>query len=146
MLRIFLIVLIFSCRDNNKNENVPEPSFYPIQTGKLKDTTITIELQYVGFFCQCAQWITADDYVRFKDSGNIQKRTIFIEPINEDFRLPDTIGYPGDMIRITGQFYENKGYPKYYPITEMKVDSARVFRYEKYQILNSNHKNYVSSP
>ena len=139
-MRILLIFLIFSCACNSQNEKVGNQTFYLTRTGKLENTFNSIELEYVGFFCQCAQWITPDEYGSFKDTGHLSEHTIFIEPINKSLNLPDTIGYPGDVIRVAGRFYENKGYPKYFPVTEMNVDAARVFRYEKYEILKSNHK------
>jgi hypothetical protein len=136
------LCILFSCRsepvDNRKEET--ETLFYPTNTKDLEDSVKVIELTYIGFFCQCANWITENDYTNHNDS--LQNHSIFIEPIEPTSKLPDTLGYPGDLIRFTGKFYKDKGYPKNYPITEMQVEKARVFRYDNYEVLCSNYSDY----
>jgi len=74
----------------------------------------------------------------------LANKSIFVEPANDELELPDTLGYSGGLIRFTGQFYRDKGYPKKYPKTEEQVDKAKVFRNIKYQVLRSNYRNFVT--
>jgi hypothetical protein len=111
----------------------------------VEDTVRTLELSYIAWACQCANWATEADLKKAQDdSETLADKSIFIESADSTLDLPDTLGYSGDLIRFTGQFYKDKGYPKKYPRTEMKVDKAQVFRYTKYQVLRSNYRDFVS--
>jgi hypothetical protein len=134
-----------SCKNNKRNSEIEKVRFYP-PSEELEDSVRVEEFTYVSFFCQCAQWITTRDYITYKDTGNISDHTVFIEPIDTLLRLPDTLGYAADVIRFTGRYYKDKGYPKDYPITEQHVNEARVFRYEKYDVVTSNYSQVVLTP
>jgi len=58
--------------------------------------------------------------------------------------LPDTLGFTGDIVQFTGQYYLNKGFPKGYRRTEEPVDKAKVFRYTAYKIIKSNYRESIS--
>jgi hypothetical protein len=45
---------------------------------------------------------------------------------------------------FTGQFYNEKGYPKNYPKTEQDADESKVFRYTAYKIIKSNHRRILN--
>jgi hypothetical protein len=123
--------------------DAPEPpKLHPTYTGELEDTILTLDLSYVAFACQCANWVKANEHQKYQKSRGLAERSMFVEPSDSTLDLPDTIGYSGDVIRFTGQFYEEKGYPKNYPVTEMKPDRAKVFRYKKYKILSSGYVNF----
>jgi hypothetical protein len=147
---IFVLFLI-SCvseeaKDKTALKEVVEtpirPKFHPTDTDELEDTIRTLDLSYVAWSCQCANWILESEHEKYQLSGRLAERTMFIEPADSNLNLPDTIGYTGDVIRYTGQFYEDKGYPKNYPVTEMNPEKARVFRYTKYEILSSGYVNF----
>src|SRR4029079_14638403 len=108
------------------------------------DSIQTLELEYISWACQCAKWAIPSDIDKYNDTGNLSEHSIFIEPADNAIDLPDTLGYNGDLIKFTGQFYKEKGYPKNYEKTEESVDKARVFRYKKYQVVRSNYQNFIS--
>jgi hypothetical protein len=139
---IFIIsaILFFSC--NMKKPKPNEIVFYPTYTKELEDSTKTIKLTYIAWFCQCANWATESDIARYRDTGKLSEHSVFVEPADSTLQLPDTIGYSGDIINFTGRFYKEKGYPKKYLKTEMQVEKAKVFRYTKYEILESGYKNF----
>lgn len=101
----------------------------------------TIELSYIAWACDCANWATLDDIRKYNDNfgDTLADRSIFIEPADTSLILPDTIGYNGDIIKLTGHFYKEKGYPKGYSSDE-NPKKARVFRYTSYQVIVSNYK------
>lgn len=106
---------------------------------KLEETEETIELSYIAWACDCANWAKLDDIEKYSDSGDtLANLSVFIEPVNKSLELPDTLGYNGDVIRFTGRFYTKKGFPKDYQSFE-QPDRARVFQYTSYKIIKSNH-------
>lgn len=126
-----LIVLLFvSCTARGSEDK-----------GDLKDEVIHLEMTYIAWACDCANWATLADIKRYSDmpEDSLAYMSVFIEPASEDLALPDTLGYFNDLIRFTGSFYENRGFPKNYSSIE-NPDKARVFRYTAYEVLRSNYK------
>lgn len=120
---LFLIVGLISCETNSIDEKI-QP----------------IELSYVAWGCDCANWATLSDIKKYNDSGDtLASLCIYIEPTDNSIALPDTLGYNGDLIRFTGQFYKSKGFPKGYSSDQIPVKS-RVFKYTTYEVINSNYK------
>lgn len=107
---------------------------------RLSTKVQSIELSYIAWGCECANWATSKDIERYHDSGDkLAERSIFIEPADRSLELPDTLGFTGDLIRFTGSFYEEKGYPEGYR-SEQNPDRSRVFRYTKYKVIRSQYK------
>ena len=137
--------LLLACSSDTSKSKIKNGDYYPTYTKDLEDTVRALDLQYVAWACQCANWATEADIKKAEDHGNkLSDKSIFVEPADNLVELPDTLGYSGDLIRFTGQFYKDKGYPQKYPKTEMRVDKSKVFRYTKYQVLRSNYINFVS--
>src|SRR6188508_2513966 len=108
-------------------------------TNSLEEKIQTIELSYIAWGCDCANWATIADIKKYNDSGDsLADLSVFIEPVGDSLILPDTLGYNGDRIQFTGQFYKSKGFPKGYSSNEMP-DKSRVFRYTKYKVIESNY-------
>jgi hypothetical protein len=109
-------------------------------SNKLDDKVETIELVYIPWACDCANWATLSDISKYAGSGSdsLASLSIFVEPADTSLILPDTIGYINDRVKFTGQFYRNKDFPKGYT-SDQPVDKARVFRYSKYEIVNSTY-------
>ncbi len=129
---------------NNGNSVKDDNEYYPANTSQLEDRAQTLELMYVSWFCPCANWITENEYKRYKDTGILSDQTFFVEPASQDLTIPDTIGYAGDLVKFTGQFYSEKGYPKnLVKSDEMPIKRAKVFRYTNYKILRSNKMVYL---
>lgn len=107
--------------------------------GALKDEVLTLDLTYIAWACDCANWATFEDIKRFPhNSGDsLAYMSVFIEPASEDLVLPDTLGYSNNLIRFTGSFYEKRGFPENYYSIE-NPDEARVFRYTAFQVLKNN--------
>ena len=103
----------------------------------------TVNLTYISWACECANWIEENEYDKFEKQGKLAENSIFIEPIDSSLELPDTLGYSADIIKFTGQFYTQKGYPKNYPKSEEKPEPARVFRYTNYKVIRSNYRDFV---
>jgi hypothetical protein len=137
-------ILFISCKNATISTKSDPNDFYPTYTKSLEDTIQTLDLEYVAWACQCANWTTPSDINKYKDTGKLSDHSIFIEPADSSLVLPDTLAYSGDLIKFTGQFYKEKGYPKNYERTEETVDKARVFRYKKYQVVRSNYQDFVS--
>lgn len=94
--------------------------------------------------CECANWATQDVITRYQDTGELSAHCVFVEPANKSLILPDTLGYSGDIVQFTGQYYIDKGYPNDYVKGEQQVDKAKVFRYTAYKILKSNYRQSLS--
>ena len=109
----------------------------------LNDNIETIELTYIAWACDCANWAKNEDLEKYSENINnaLAKQSIFIEPANETIELPDTLGYSNDIIKFTGQFYNEKGFPKGF-YSFQKPEKSRVFRYTEFEVIESNFKNY----
>lgn len=80
------------------------------QSKELEGNTQTVELVYIAWACDCANWATPNDIEKFRENeDSLAKRSAFIEPADKTLNLPDTLGYNGDVIKFTGQFYAGKG-------------------------------------
>lgn len=124
MLILLLLIIPFAC------------------TNKLTGKEHAVTFEYISWACECARWIEPDTF-KIYSKGKLADKCVFIEPANNGLQLPDTIGYNGDFIELTGQFYANKGLPKGYLKTEEPVDDARIFRYTSYKIIRSNYRAVV---
>jgi hypothetical protein len=139
-----ICLLLVACSSNTIKSGDDNNDYYPTYTKDLEDTVRTLDLSYISWACQCANWATEADINKSqKDGYKLADKSIFVEPADSSLELPDTLGYSGDLIRFTGQFYKDKGYPKNYLKTEMQVDKAKVFHYRKYQIPKSNYRDFV---
>ena len=95
--------------------------------------------------CACANWTTLDDINKYQNKGSLEDHCIFVEPVDKKLILPDTIGYSGDIVEYTGQFYIDKGFPKNYIQNEEPVEKAKVFRYSTYKIIKSNFRDFINA-
>ncbi|MEO5645589.1 MAG: hypothetical protein ABIQ40_02985 [Bacteroidia bacterium] len=108
----------------------------------LEEKEETIELTYIAWGCECANWATTDDvdkYLNDNSGDTLYNRSIFIEPANSTLKLPDTLGFNGDLIKFTGHFHKQKGFPEGFH-TDQPVDKARVFQYTSYKVITSNYR------
>ena len=134
-----IVALLLSCSDPTSS-----PNYYPTYTKNLEDKIQTLELQYIAWACECANWATLSDINKYQDTGILSDHSFFIEPADTSLNLPDTLGYSADIVRFTGQFYQEKGYPKNYEKSEQQVQKARVFRYTKYKVIRSNYREFIT--
>jgi hypothetical protein len=130
ILLFTLFVLLISC---SQKEN------------KLEVKSQTVRLRYIAWACACANWVNTDDTTEYKNQDSLADHCVFVEPADSTVALPDTLGYSGDIIEFTGQFYKNKGYPKGYVKMEEPLDSAKVFRYMGYKIIHSHYKDFMNN-
>lgn len=127
----FIVLLLMGCSNFRNKE--------------LEANTQNIELEYIAWACDCANWVTPIDIKKFSDKeDSLVQRSVFIEPADTALNLPDSLGYNGDRIKFTGQFYINKGYPEDYK-SEQKPEKAKVFRYTAYKVIKSNHKEIIKA-
>ncbi|HEY8967794.1 MAG TPA: hypothetical protein VIM64_01845 [Puia sp.] len=102
---------------------------------KLDGKVQTIRLQYIAWACDCANWARPADMTKYGDAKSVDAladRCIFIEPADSSIKLPGE----ASEIELTGQFYQEKGFPKGYVSTEFpRPDKASVFRYTKYKVI-----------
>jgi hypothetical protein len=116
-----VFIFLFSCKSSK---------------GRLEKQVQTLEFSYVSWACDCANWATSSDLARYEDD-ELADHCIYVEPASLLLALPDSIGYNSDKVRFTGQFYCGEGFPEGYS-SDQRPESARVFRYVSYQILQSN--------
>jgi hypothetical protein len=133
IIRLFLILFLFSCSNQPATPLAENES-------PLEKKEQTIELSYTAWACDCANWATADDIHKFSDNidDTLAELSVFIEPAISSLELPDTLGCNGDIVKFTGHFYKEKGFPEGYHSFE-PVDAARVFQYTSYSVIKSNH-------
>mgnify|MGYP001800449701 CR=1 FL=1 len=107
--------------------------------GVLEQEVQTLELTYIAWACPCANWATQEDLVRYEEKeDSLAIQSIYIEPASSLFALPDTLGYSNNIIRFTGRFYQERGFPEGLQNPEL-YDKARVFRYTNFEVIRSNY-------
>lgn len=128
IVSILFILLLFSC------------------SAPVEEKEQTIELSYIAWACDCANWATLEDIHKFSDNidDTLAKLSVFIEPATPGIKLPDTLGYNGDIIKFTGHFHKEKGVPAGYHSFE-PVEKASVFRYTSYTVIKSNHHEAIEA-
>ena len=107
---------------------------------KLTGKTETIEVSYVNWACDCADFIETKYYSN-PNYETKEEDCIFIEPSKAELQVPDSFysNYFGKIVRLKGQFYTDLGIPTNY---EKKSDAekpikAKLFRYEEIEIISS---------
>ena len=102
----------------------------------LENKTQTIELSYINWACDCADWATPEQLTKLADNINdtLAKASVYIEPIAKSKELPDSIYCTGTTVKFHGQFYKHKKFPKNYFSVELP-GRAKVFRYDNYEIV-----------
>ena len=108
--------------------------------GGLDGNIRTLELTYITWACDCANWATKINLEQYS-GDTLARKSIFIEPAHQDKELPDSRGYSNDVIKFTGQFYNKKGFPKGYH-SNQAPKASRVFRYTDYEVVESNFRAY----
>ena len=111
--------------------------------GGLEEKVKTLELTYIAWACDCAKWATKEDLKKYSTGDALADQSIFVEPANQSLELPDTLGYSNDIIIFSGQFYNEKGFPRGYQSFE-EPEKARVFRYTEYEVVKSNYRESVN--
>jgi hypothetical protein len=120
-------------------------SFSCSPKAKLEDRVQSVQFHYIAWACECANWATGSDIYKYQDQEDeLAHHSVFIEPADQTLILPDTLGYTGDIVQFTGQYYIEKGFPKNFS-TEQPVDKAKVFKYTAYKVIKSNYREAVSS-
>lgn len=98
-----------------------------------------IQVSYTAWGCDCANGSLDVDNGKPNKTDRSDREHVFIEAANSKIILPDSIGRTGDVVQLTGQFYEKKGFPKGYSSPEFP-EKARVFRYTGYKIVQRDIK------
>lgn len=127
VVSIFLFLIL--------KHKVTTPLDYPYN---LSDKEEVIEVHYVNYACDCAQWIETKYSKSNPDYVTNEKDCIYLESENpqlqeiEDKFMED---YFSKKLKLTGSFYTNKGLSRTYYSQFEKPDPARVFRYSKIEII-----------
>ncbi|MDX2070427.1 MAG: hypothetical protein SFV55_18515 [Haliscomenobacter sp.] len=107
---------------------------------KLSATTEIIDVNYVNWACDCANFIETK-YAQNDPNYEVREEDcIFIEPANAKLKLPERYfkkDHFEKKLRLTGQFYLKKGIPRFYEQkTPKKPAAAKVFRYTKFEVVD----------
>ncbi|WP_421794533.1 hypothetical protein [Haliscomenobacter sp.] len=107
---------------------------------KLSATTETIEVNYINWACDCANFIETKYALNDLNYEIREQDCIFIEPANAKLKLPEQYFEKDHFeknLRLTGQFYLKKGIPRFHEQkTPEKPAPARVFRYSKFEVVD----------
>jgi hypothetical protein len=147
-LKFFLLILtIFtSCTthtkkqtDNSNQPNQPEKKYTKIisdSTNKLTEKIENLEVEYTVWGCACPQWIQTKD-LELKDTTiKFIDLHFYIEPANRELDLPIYFDAFRHRLKLEGQFYEKKDYPKGTVEMEEPMSKAKVFRYTKIEVID----------
>jgi|688.fasta_scaffold144480_4 hypothetical protein len=108
--------------------------YYAPLTKTLEDTVRTIQVQYIVFGCECANWLVLKSKPKLVTNQK-EGEYIFLEPEDIAKALPDSLSWNLHVVECIGKFYNEEGYPKKYLKSEQSVDKARVFRYSSWKMI-----------
>ncbi len=121
LFSLILIIFFISCSDNK------------IELEKEQN----IELNYIAWACECANWASKNDMVKYQDfEDKLAEKCVFIESANNNVKVPDSLIRNNIRILFKGNFYKNKGFPKGF-VSKQNPEKAKVFRYYEYKIINN---------
>lgn len=114
-----------------------------MQPSTLSDKEETIEVLYVNWACDCANFIDVSLLQEGKDID--EKDCIFIEPSNDRLTISSDTLYKRQfdyVLKLKGQYYIDEGIPDSY---ERKIAEpmavplkAKVFRYTTYEFVRKS--------
>ena len=109
------------------------------QPTKISGVTETIEVSYINWACDCADFIETKYYKHNADYEAKEEDCIFIEPSNKSNKIPDDYYDKKHFeyyLKLKGQFYVEFGIPNTYNRkTPEKPDKAKVFRYDSFELV-----------
>lgn len=109
---------------------------YLVGKGALSGQRITIDVSYAVRACTCPQWFETKEQKPFNEGVEY----FYLERADSKITKADTlfngINIP-IQISVTGQFYSKKGYPANYFPTKGDPESAKVFRYDKIEVVKN---------
>lgn len=115
------IFFFISCSENNKELEKEQ----------------NIELTYIDWACECANWATKSDIEKYQDfEDKLAEKCVYIEPTNDSVEIPDSLIRNNTRILFKGNFYKNKAFPKGFE-SDQNPEKAKVFRYYEYKIINN---------
>ena len=107
-------------------------------TNKLTGKIEKIEVAYTVWGCACPQWIKTKDTIKQNDEKtNYIDYHFYLEPENKELELPNYFDAFRHIVKIEGQFYENKDYPQGTIEMEEKMPKAKVFKYSKLEVIDN---------
>ena len=137
-LKICVILLIqVACSHPTGVPSAQQAATVSDSVSGLNPKVISLNLTYIPYGCACANWVIPADQKKYS-AELMPLLSIYIEPADPSLELPDTIGFLNDLVRFTGQFYKQPGFPKGYR-SEQHPEKARVFRYTAFDVLKSNY-------
>ncbi len=104
----------------------------------LSDKEEVIEVYYVNWACDCAQWIETKYSKANPNYKTNESDCIYIESENQQLQVIEdefARDYFLKRLKLTGKFYKNKGISSTYAAENEKPDKAKVFRYSKIEII-----------
>ena len=124
MSKFFSLVVIFfliSCSENKKELEKEQ----------------NIELTYIAWACECANWATKNDIDEYQDfEDKLAEKCVYIEAVNTEVEFPDSLIKFNTKVLFKGNFYKNKGFPKGFE-SDQNPEKAKVFRYYEDKIINN---------
>ena len=110
-------------------------------TNTLIDKVEDLEVNYHIIGCACPNWIRTKDEENTDTTKTFKDLYIYIEPADSTLDLPIYFEPYRHKLKIRGQFYERKDYPKGTIEMEEPMPKAKVFRYTNIEVIdNPNFK------
>jgi hypothetical protein len=110
------------------------------QATNLSGIEETIEVSYINWACDCADFIERKYFENDKNYEIRSEDCIYIEPVNLNLKIPEdyfTEGHFKYYLRLTGQFYLDKGVPTTYERkTPEMPEKSKVFRYNSFEFVS----------
>lgn len=110
-----------------------------VRPTKLSDKSEVIEVSYINWACNCADFIETKFYILNPKYEAKSEDCIFIEPADSGLRVSESFYIKDHFdknLKLTGSFYLEKGVPdSYEQAVPGRPEKAKVFRYTKIEII-----------
>ena len=141
-----ILLFIFSCStpasNNDRKSEIAQAGYateqdsakFRIDKGVLDGKIEKLDISYAAIMCPCAQWFET----KLADDTSIDIEYFYVEPASPKLINADTL-FNGERfpvrVLVTGQFYSKVGYPRDFFPSKGDPKPAKVFRYNKIEIV-----------
>ncbi len=131
-----IIVLVAAFNSCKSNEKKPAVTASKSIENSLNGKTEILDLMYIAWGCDCANWIKVEDAKRLEDQdSSLESSCIYLESAIDSNVIPAGFDPFKHILIVSGQFYKYKGLPPEMRNSEEHPERAPIFRYTSFKII-----------
>ena len=138
-MKLYYIVLFLALFGYSFAINAQEQRIISDPTNLLLDDTVSIELEYLLWGCDCPNWVSLTDKLIAQNDSAVKliDKCIYIRPAKPQQVSPDsTFNFQLEKIIVKGSFYAKEDYPPGTVSQEEPMKKAKIFEFFEIKIIS----------